>query len=65
MCIISNFTGIIDSVANLAALECVKFCCLTCVILKNRFLSERTRTREINWVFLTTHNYRDSRVFAK
>ena len=41
-----------SSVANLAALGCVRFCFLTFVVRKIRLFSERTRTREINCFFL-------------
>ena len=39
------------SVANLAALGCMRFCFLTFVTHKIRLLSERTRMREITVYF--------------
>ena len=54
------------SVANLAALGCVRFCIfLTFLTVKFDILSERTRTREINHFLLESAQIRGSIFFSK
>ena len=53
------------SVANLAALGCVRFCFLTFLTRKIGFLSKCTRTRERVFFLEIAHKYRGSRFFSK